>query len=480
MKEQSENNGLSNKFEDFSYPVDDTNWDAIAARIPSSGGGFLGDKFATHSVEPSAGVWRGIKATIKPASRKRAGAWWWYGAAAAVFLFGYLAFRQYSGSISQIHLAQGQEKSVTSPASNAERIHSDTASIGTATATVQLEKNVDSSSALSAKANTTKSTTKLPVKSESESRPANDIFGKSKLQGEGVLADAEPLTDRQESNAIAESGFSGNRNPQKINLIKDGEVDMPVLTAALAGEMIALEPLNLDIDHKSQKSSKFYDGTETVSENQFAILAGSQLAFAGNGEMNDAATNYSEISSGLAPNEGTGSYDSAIPTSVDYSTPVYYGVNGEIKFLKRFAAGIGLGYLRMLSTADVYYDFQSKVRESESKYLSVPVYIKFNFVNKPKFAAYATVGNAIDFLIWQNTTETHTNGQFTEGHSVSGGEKGNQANLYTGLGVSYKFTRHLGIFTEGSLMRYYSITGTNFYSQQDLWPGMRFGALVSF
>ncbi|NEN24382.1 PorT family protein [Cryomorpha ignava] len=481
MKEQSQNSNLNKKFEDFSYPVDDTNWDAISARIPSgSGVGFLGEKFSAHSVSPSRNVWRGIEATLRPSSRKRFAGWWWYGAAAAVLLFGYFAFLQFNAPENQSQIAGKHSETRMDVKKDSETAKPDTESIGSET------NNIESNST-SAEANTSITTaTNKPKSEKSNSRPDNAHSGST---GQVSLADKK-IAGRETELTIPENGLvNGNtsKTPTRVKRILptkiigiDPEIDFPVLTAALAGEIKTVEPANLSADHKKQKSSPFYDGTETTSENQFAILAGSQLAFAGSGDMDMAEANNFDVASGFSPGSEIGTADSSVPTSLTYSTPIYYGVNGEIKFWKRLSAGLGLGYLRMQTTAESKYGLQTLAKETESKYLSIPVYLKFNFVDKPKFTAYTTAGNAIDLLIWQKTTETFFDGQTTESRSVSDEPKGNQANLYAGLGMSFKFTKHLGLFAEGSLMRYYSITGSNFYSQQNLWPGMRFGALISF
>jgi len=484
VKEPSENSDLNKKFENFAYPVDDTNWDAISMRIPSGKGvGFLGEKFSTYTVSPSAGVWRGIEASLQPGARRRIAAWWWYGAAAAVFLFGYLAFMQIDTPENQMQIVHKETETSMESKSGVGTAMPDSGSI--APKNNNTESNSASAEAITITSTVSKASTnkteneKGPIKSES-SHPGNIA------QTDHITWVAEDVRDfpntEKESFAGNISKMSGGTDRiilRQIAGVFPG-LHLPIHTAELAGEMSTLHPMIELADNKKQKSSPFYDGTETSSVNQVSILAGSQLAFAGNGEMDMAESSYSGISTSLNPSEGLGLSNSSIPVSVNYSTPVYYGVNGEIKFWKRFSGGLGLGYLHMQTTANFRYALQSEVRETESKYLSIPVYIKFNFVDKPKYTAYGTAGNSIDFLIWQKTTETYSDGQNTEIRSVNNDVKGNQANIYAGIGTSFKFTNHIGIFAEGSLMQYYSITGTNFYSQKTLWPGMRFGVLVSF
>ena len=480
MKEQSENNDLSKKFENFVFPVSDSNWDAISSRIPSGNGdGFLSEKFSAHAVMPSRQVWRGIDATMRPAARRRIAAWWWYGAAAAIFVMGYFAFQAFQTPDIWDEIAHTNIEKITDPETHPEIAKPDQTSGESKSKSFQSAPEVNS-------ANSVATTSGNPAINHKSDLTFENTDSEKKITPDNTA----DVTDLR----VPKLAFTGKRfvgedsskspleviklRPEKIIGI-DAEIYRPIHTATLAGNKVTIDPIDI-ADNKKTKSSIFYDGTEMASQNKFAILAGSQLAFAGSGEENMLEANSPGIANGLNPIEELSFNDASIPVTFTYSTPTYYGVNGEIKFWRRLSAGLGLGYLRMKTTADMHNQYQSKAKENEAKYLSLPVYLKFNFVDKPKFAAYATAGHAIDLLIWQETIETSTMGQHSESHSVSNEPRGNQANLYAGLGMSLKFTNHLGVFAEGSLMRYYSLSHSNFFSRQNLWPGLRFGAFVSF
>lgn len=483
MNEQSGNNDLGKKFKDFSYPVGDESWEAISAHIPSGiGGGFLSEKFAVHTVTPSSGVWKGIAAVINPKSRKRPAAWWWYGAVASLLLFAYLASVTFNEVENQTYVARDQSKSEVNTGA-------DTTSENTKQSeeNLALEKSNKSLTPASAEANTaTLSTGETDYKNDNETAKSGNSFAEKAVQPSQTdesIADEKSGMNNSEEN-LAEAPVFDKRNIRdeiSVDKIPSISMDIPqrMVVAELAGQMRTLGLETATADESKKKESRFYDGTEPSSTNKFTVLAGSQLAFAGGGEQEDASFNSFEVNTGFAPGSTS---DLASPASVNYSTPIYYGVNGEIMFWKRFSAGLGLGYLNMKTTADYYFPSQERIaEETENRYLSIPVYLKFNFINKPKFTAYTSVGNALDIMIWQKTTaDFYINEQLRVTTGTKKRQKGNQANVYAGLGMSFKFTKNLGVFAEGSAMRYYHNSTTNFYSQKNVWPGLKFGLLVTF
>lgn len=482
MKRQSENNDLSKKFENYTYPVGDANWDIISARIPSGNSfGFLGDKFANHTVLPSKHVWRGIEANIRSTSRSRFAGFWWYGAAAAIFLLGYFAFQPNNASFNQEGFAN---KNVVVPTDST--VNSETTQPSQPLAESEKSNSQsnfpDHNGNLVAETTDNESTIEVKADSKIENIQLESAIASSQNASTNYLGESKStFQETVKDDRFAEANKEQNLNPIKIAGIKP-EIDIPLLIATLADDIIRTD-LEASDQEKNSKSTPFYDGTEELSQNRFSLLAGSQLAISGIGNYDDSEQDISfnlGAVSGFSPDHEFAFSNPSLPVSQTFSQPIYYGVNGEIKFWNRFSAGIGLGYLRMKSRSSIHYLSESKVKDHEAKYVSVPVFLKYNFVDKSKFTAYTTIGNALDILVWQETVETYKNGINAETNSVSPDAKGNQANLYAGLGMSFKFTNHLGVFAEGSVMRYYSITGNNFYSQQNLWPGFRFGALVSF
>ena len=475
---------MGKKFEDFTYPVDGDNWEAISAGIPSgTEGGFLHEKFAAHKFAPSRGVWQEIAAVINPQSGIRIAAWW-YGAAAAVFLFGYLAFLNYNDVESQTYISRDQSKSQNSTSAS-------TMSDSTKQSEEDLasQKSNAASISASAKANTATTTAgETVLKIENETAQSDNSFaekaGLTNQTDQSITnrKSGMPISEQKLARAfVAEThNIRGEMWAEKIPAIG---IDFPerMVVAQLSGQILE-SGLEISFADKSkQKESRFYDGTEPASSNTFSVLASSQLAFAGgsSGEQDNFLFNLPGASNELTPG---GVIEEVAPASVAYSTPVYYGVNGEILFWKRFSAGLGLGYLNMKSNADYYFPAQERVAEViENRYLSIPVYVKFNFINKPKFTAYTTVGNALDIMIWQKTTaDFYVNEKLRLTTGTTQRKNGNQANVYAGLGMSFKFTKNLGVFAEGSAMRYYHNSSTNFFSQKNVWPGLKFGLLVTF
>lgn len=490
MNEPSENRDLNKKFENYTHPVNDGSWEAISAAIPyGKADGFLGDKFATHAYRPSSRAWKSIEAALHPATGKRIAAWWWVAAAAAILIFAFIAFENFNSSIDQQQLAQKETKTEKSVGNNGK----------TSTDGSKPQSPASESPAQENEAPAKKNAHSLP-KNENKSTAGtsgtstreNKISPETKTRKAYPVADAKHNSKRNRgelSPAVSNSIHSAHNQKAKSpgyansNLKSAAKRTSPVinreiqpgLTAHIRTIQAAISPG----DAKKKKSSPFYDGTEKPSATQVSILAGSQLAFAGNSSAQEATNSaFAESNAGLGPG-----YESLVQTeSQSYSTPVYYGVSGEVEFWNRFAAGLGIGYLQMQKTTGFYNGaLLTTGIDDERKYLSIPLYLKFNFIDKPKFSAYTTLGNAYDILVWQKTEiKNYGTSQIAEKDNTEKNQAGNQANIYASLGVSYKFTPRIGVFAEGSFMRYYYTSDSNFYSQKNLWPGVRFGALVSF
>ncbi len=478
MNRQSENNDLNRKFENYTYPVDDSNWEAISAGIPyGNAKGLLSGKFASYAVQPSKDVWHRIDAVLRPSSGRRTAAWWWIGAAASILLLAVFTYVKYPGTTVDKSLAEKQVKTENQKESNTP------AKTRTPTATPNESKPSEKPSN-SAFAETTPQTENSELSSESAFKSASmPMDGKE----DQILADLRSV--KKEAHPLNNS--TAFLNPQLVPLeselleaqaisIIDSDIQIDLAEAVLVGQVRTVSFAKSEVTDKKVKSSPFYDGTEKRASNEYSILAGSQLAFGGSTDQTNA--DYSAYADGTAVGIGVSNEFAALSESVTYSTPVYYGVNGEIEFLQRLAVGTGLGYLQMRKSSEYTYGGQQSLEiESQNRYLSIPAYLKFDFIHKPKFSAYTTLGNAYDIQIWQQTTsKTFLNGELTGTDTSNKNEQGNQANIYTGLGMTFKFTKHFGLYAEGSLLRYYYTSNPNFYSQQNLWPGLRFGAVVSF
>lgn len=482
MKGQSDNKDLKKKFEDYTYPVDEANWDAISSRIyAGSGDGFLGSKFAGYSAQPSPEVWSGIEAAIHPSRKKRPVAYWWYGVAAGLLLFIYLGYENYDPRINDKPIAQ------KAPINEGE---TDTAGLSESDqnkAKQTLIDTVTQESETSAEANTPKGNSKTASKSENGVMPATDKDASPPAQGEpGTELNREG--DNHTAIAEAESDESTDENVDKPSAPATSESNLPTKLALRnpgvqgyrVDALLAVEERELPLAEESSddetKSTGFYNGLESPSSPDISLWAGSQLAF-GNAE--------GENHSGSFLFEGIGAGTSLSTADVvdrSFAMPIYYGINGEIAFWKRMAAGVGVGYLQMQTTTTYAAPNGKRVEEENRNYLSIPLYLKLNFVHKPKFSAYTSLGHSFDLLVGQNVkSEFHQNGQVTQLNSpVQEQRKGNQANVYSSLGMHFKFTKNLGVFGEGTLMHYYELNHRNFYSQQKLWPGLKFGLLVSF
>ncbi len=478
MKGQSENRDLKKKFADFTYPVNDANWDAISARLHAgSGSGFLGDKFSNSTIQPSAAAWSNISAVIQPAHRRRPVAWW-FAAAASFALLMYVGYTVFYPVGNRSELAQEKttkEQQIESgkPA-DADKMLSGKNSSNT----ISDSSPATNTTIRDADAKKEKQTKDIGTKTENDALPPTE-------PGNPLIANRETVPG-DENRTIAIVHVPEEENPENTNfseravaMIKMAQRNPQIHRHFAEGVLIAQKSdiafAKEKIEEKHKKNTGFYDGTETSPPRDFSLWAGSQFALASSIVENNSDRSENFQSGNNSPAAG-------IALNNNYSPPIYYGVNGEIKFWNRTSVGVGLGYLRMQSGTSYYFGNDEQVVEEKSyNYLSVPVYLKFNFIEKPKFAAYTSLGHAFDLMVGQKVlSETFQNSQLTQSSTDRNVNQGNQANMYMGLGTNFKFNKYLGIFAEASLMNYYFMSNDNFYSQQNYWPALRFGLLISF
>ncbi len=492
MKGQSDNKDLQKKFKHFSYPVGDANWDAIAARLPEGKpAGALAEKFANFKAEPSSKVWSNISATIQPSRSKRPVVWWRYAAAASLLLFVYVGYVVFDSAEGPKQLVQ--EKAAKTQQTKEEKLSEK--------GIAPLDQDSSNSGAAASGAYREMPSFKSDTKVNRASGKADEITSES-----GTLAKSTRTThaainppegihaeeirggiDKNEGTVSYPAGsIVEERAPITLlakAALRDAEIEgyrwmpnfaefstIPVMAQALPTE-------------KNKKSSAFYDGTETESSQNFSLWAGSLLAFGNSASQNNMELVNSNFNNGVGTGSGEITADLSMNSIVKkYATPIYYGVNGEIKIWNRLAAGIGVGFLQMRTTAiQTYWNGDEVVQKSEHRFLSLPVYAKFNFIDKSKFAAYTSLGHGYDILLGQKiSTESSSNAQLIASGNLPHEDQGNQANLYAGLGMHFKFSRQFGVFAEGSLMHYYQLSNNNFFGQQKYWPGLRFGLLMTF
>ena len=482
MNGQSENNDLKKKFEEFTYPVDEANWDAISSRIFSDkGSGFLASKFAAFTSQPSPDVWRNVEASLQPGKKKRPVAFWWYGAAAGLLLFIFLGYETYRSGNLTTPIAQ--EKSISKSETTAEESLEST---GNNSNSVVVDTIREEYTPTSTEGTALKENSNHPTKSQNQKNASVEteaLAGGQRKAGNEANSGTDNPTSFQFSKSAENSvenidqfagGSKGRVNPGVKIALRNPFFQPYPFIAELAGEMREI-PVAAASAKEENKSTDFYNGLETQSSSDISLWAGSQIAIANPGPENSA---NSSAFAGI----GTGApLSSSLSSNTTYAAPVYYGINGEIGIWKRISAGIGLGYLQMQSTATYYLSNGRHVVEETRSYLSIPLYLKVNFVQKPKFAAYTSLGHAFDIMVGQNLkSETPQSSQVSGINTAEFGNTGNQANVYTSIGMSYNFTKNLGVFGEGSVLHYYHTKDVNFYSQQKFWPGLKFGLLYSF
>jgi len=484
VKGQSENNNLKKKFENFSYPVDESNWDAISSRTyAGSGNGFLGEKFLDYTSQPSPAVWRKVEAVIRPIHKRRPVAWWWYAAAASLLLGTYLGLTFFDPVDHKNQFTQENPPTKKQTGTNVTSEAGKNASTGAAqvasadssgTPSPKWNKNTD---AEKEKDLGTANKKEVYLSAENKEQLKSGSRVASVVDTDATFAERKGNDNTHEGMANTSINIRALARPLDKIALRIPEFQSHFTQGELAGEWKEVTFSKVTPEKKLKNSTEFYDGTETPASRNISLWAGSQLALASAMEENNSDESFSASSE-----NGASLLDGDFNQSNNYSPPIYYGINGEIRLGKRISTGVGVGYLRMQSNSTFYFGNGNRViEEIDNGYLSVPVYLKFNFVNKPKYEAYTSLGHSFDFVVRQKiSSETYPNSQFSESNNLRNAQKGNQANVYMSLGMNFKLAKYLGIFAEGSAMHYYYMSNDNFYSQQSIWPGLKFGLLVSF
>ena len=485
MKKPSENSDLKKKFANFTYPVSDTAWDGISKEIGGdSGRGIIGPAFENFARTPSAKVWKGVYTALHGTPKRRVAAWWWSGAAAACLLAAFLFYK----TDPNFHIYSVSQQKTVTPTTKANAAQSKN----------MISPNREWNDSANPTPSQQKENTLENIGNAEINTPGN---------AESDVQNHVPPSDQTQP--IAKSTVpTGDKNPVKAHSseqvaaysVNNGLTGLP---NTLSGDLVqkdipptSIPPLNALIIHAAitpeldtiivippdrgenagkDRSTPFYDGKKPQKDHTYALLAGSQLAFSTDLSRNDMDHAYPGIASG----EFTAM--DAYREDTQYNTPVAYGVNFEIKIIRRLAAGTGIGYLQLSKTTENYFvSGREVVENARADYLSIPLYLKFSFVDRPKIDAYISLGHSWDILLSENISGEVFQNEISQKTYHKAGTQGNQANVYASTGIAWKFTRVIGVYAEGSLMRYYHSAEANFYNSQNLWPGLRVGAIVSF
>jgi len=173
--------------------------------------------------------------------------------------------------------------------------------------------------------------------------------------------------------------------------------------------------------------------------------------------------------------------------SRDYLPPITYGLNINISNYYNWSIETGIQYARLQSSGTVSINssnaiqfttsFSYKVDES-LYYIGVPFIVNYTFAQKRKTSYYISGGFSIEKgLIAKYKATPVDNFPGMEPIYSHNSIQGLQYSMHSGIGISYKFIKHLELFGQPSLTYYFISDGKNttIYSVHPLIFNLRTG-----
>ncbi len=187
-------------------------------------------------------------------------------------------------------------------------------------------------------------------------------------------------------------------------------------------------------------------------------------------------------------NEGVITYWSASGTQTreDFSSPLYLTFTVEKQLKKkdngRWNIGFGFGVLNVKSELAYQNEFSSVEQKIRRTYGVIPIYAKYNFIQKEKFRAFATAGFNAEFGMNGRIEHTETFANGTESSFIEKFPLGlGHANVNSGLGVSYSPFNKLSITAELNAARYFEDQWSSvIWNEKSVWVRMKTGVALQF
>ena len=490
---------LNDKFSDFEHTPEDSSWNTVSGGINSrQSPGNLSDKMEGLSVPPSSAVWTGIAAKTHPNRKKKVLLWWTYGAAASLISAVLLA--------SLVFNSPTESTTVYTPRGT----HSG--------ALLSWDKNNSSEEDFT---NTSNNETRLTGASE---EIKNEFLDEEFLRNPSKSPDREALKNEWIADQPNQtSGDGDSAHGEAENLIKHVIEESDVLYSSTSEESspyinssdsedslfifrvnkLKIEPRyyenysTLDVKNNLAVSTfPFWltSGDGSVKPNKkgksTSLLAMTQLnqsSSSASDGMSPLASNTPESFVGLADESLTlaDAGNSAATSNEKFSTPLYFSLNLEKKLSvgrrDRWSAGSGLGYLLMRSSTTYESEEITSITDIKRNYMAVPLYLKYDFIKKPRWSSYASIGSSAEFGLGGKAETNDFRNDELENSSSSKFNLGvGQFNATTSIGFNIKLGTHLTAFSEASVAHYFYQSNYNFWSSKDLWPGLKTGLSLRF
>ena len=191
---------------------------------------------------------------------------------------------------------------------------------------------------------------------------------------------------------------------------------------------------------------------------------------------------------------GYGQYEASISrwnggsrnVTEDFSSPFYmtFTVEKQLKKAKdgRWNIGFGFGILNVKSTFSFENEYEKTEQNLRRTYGVLPVYVKYNFVQKEKISTYISAG--VNAEIGLNGKNEIT-GQYPDGNEYTNTENFplglGQLNSNMGVGVGYAPVNKLRIFAELNAAVYFGRnTNLAIWSQKRVWTNLKTGVSLLF
>lgn len=469
MKEQSENN-LGKKFDNFKHKATDGLFDKIqgaGAPVP----GEFSNSFDGYTHIPQGSVWLRIEAILHPEKRRRV-IFWWSSAAGLAILIGTSLFWNINSRNEPIFETSNTRLDENSmPAEELKTSENEIFS--------KIAKNDE----------------KTTIFDENESfLEDNSAFFPN--NGNSEHPQNKKKITSKEQNLLVEQPIEQDKKSAPTDQ-KDTPVDLELISL----QTNCLLPIEINKDSMVELHENPPAVAKTRSWNPGgSLLAGNLSPSLSNGTVSSSSpteivyenSGFSSPSGLIDPSSGSTLTTSDPRTEFAMSTsnfggneedliPISAGLDFEYCLSQRLSILIGLQYT-MLKSRTKLLDQQGSVRvDIRRNYVGVPLGMKFQFIQKRKFAAYAKANLISELGLNQKENYNPIDGNFgglTEDQTTTTYSRRigrMQYGTSLGLGTNYSFADKWNLYGEVSACSYFYQSHYNTYSNQTLWPTFKLG-----
>lgn len=162
-----------------------------------------------------------------------------------------------------------------------------------------------------------------------------------------------------------------------------------------------------------------------------------------------------------------------------FRTPISIGFAMQWYLSNRWSLLPGLAYQRVNSEVDNTNGLDGEIHKFTRNYLGVTAGVQYDLVKRERYQLYATGGMQYDMgMRITERIETLSGGETVDQSSKSG-PLGNQIGGSGGMGMRYKIGKRMGIYAQGTVMRYLHQSEYNLWSTKKYWPSAQVGLTLS-